>query len=371
MNKFLLIPFIILIISCGSNNSNPNNSNVIAIDVNNDLEILYGKDIVEDIKYIPLKIVDNKFLIESINSVLVTDSLLFIADRSQKALFVYDSDGNPLHKIGSMGQGPGEYISLSEVILDREKRKIIICDLSSRKILHYDFSGKLLKETGMPYEDLNYFAMDSKSDIIISERCDLKRDLLIAFDESKDIINSHLKLNKKHVNHYIPLTSIRWESSPFYTYNDTVFYLSIFDYAIYSYTDGKFNREYYLNIPENLKITSTVPVADVNEYYAKQLLYKFTSLTVTDDLITFKAWGLFGSNNVLYDRKNKKSYCYQNLYCEGEGFYQDQLLTEYNGWFVFLIYDQKGLEYLQKDVGIALEEDANPVLCFVKFKKSL
>jgi hypothetical protein len=369
MNKLFFIPFIILIVSCNPNNLN-NNSNGIAIDINNDLEILYGKDIIEDIKYVPLKIVDDKFLIESVNSVFVTDSLLFVADHSQKSVFVYDLDGNPLYKIGCTGRGPGEYINIREVILDREKKELIICDVSSRKILHYAFSGKLLEETRMPYECLNYFAKYPKSDIIISERCDLEKNILIAFDENKNIIDLHLKLNKKYMDHYVPYSSIIWES-PFYTFNDTVFYLSIFDYAIYSYADGKFNKEYYLNIPENLKITSTSVAGDVYEYADKQLLFKLTALIVTDDFITFKAWGLFNSNNVLYNRKNKRSYFYQRLYCDGEGFYQDQLLMEYNGWFVFLIYDQKGLEYLQKDVGLTLEEDTNPVLCFVKFKEPL
>jgi hypothetical protein len=370
MSKYFFILFIILIISCNPNNNNFNNSNAIAIDFNNSNEILYGKDIVEDINYIPLKIIDDKFLIESISSIFVTDSLLFIVDRFQKSLFVYDWNGNPLYKIGGVGQGPGEYIYLSEVIFDREKKRIIICDLFSRKILHYTFSGKLLKETKIPHEDLNYFAKDPKSDIIISERCDLRRDLLIAFDENENIINSHLKLSEKYMDHYIPYTSTIWESSPFYTFNDTVFYLSIFDYAIYSYADGKFNREYYLNIPENLKITSTNAAKNIDEYDSKRLLCKLTSLTVTDYFITFKAWG-FGANNVLYNRKNKRSYFYGNLYCDGQGLYQDQILTEYNGWFVFLIYDPKGFEYLRKNLGMKIEEDDNPVLCFVKFKKEI
>jgi hypothetical protein len=284
-------------------------------------------------------------------------------------VFVYDLDGNPLYKIGGAGQGPGEYIYLGGIILDREKKRIVICDTYSRKILYYAFSGELLKETRMPYEDLNYFAKDPKSDIIISERCDLQRDLLIAFNENNNIINSHLRLNEKHIDHYRPYTSTIWESSPFYTFNDTVFYLSIFDYSIYSYIDGKFNREYYLNIPENLKITSTNAAESIDEYANKQLLFQLTSLTITDYFITFKTYGLFGLNNVLYNRKKQKSYFYTNLYCDNKGFYQDHILAEHNGWFVFLIYDQKGLEYLRKDVGLALEEDANPVLCFVKFKK--
>jgi hypothetical protein len=45
-------------------------------------------------------------------------------------------------------------------------------------------------------------------------------------------------------------------------------------------------------------------------------------------------------------------------------------LTEHNDWFIFEISleDEEGLKYLRENLGMKINEDDNPVLCFVKLK---
>jgi hypothetical protein len=376
MNKITVIIFaLFFIISCHLNKQNNNNIENESIDINSNLELLYKENIVKDIRYVPLKIVGDTFLIGNIKKNFCTDSLLFIFDNGQDAIFVYDLYGNPLSKIGSIGQGPGEYIYLSDVILDRERKRIIIYDIASRKIIHYDFSGRVLEEKKMPDTSISYFAKDPKSDFYIGERIDLKNDLLVVFDQNKNIVNSYLRINEKDKDVYKPYQSTL-SGSLFYTFNDTVFYLSIFDYSIYSYVDGKFNKEYSLNIPEKKKITSASGNNEnmrsfeiIDNYLQQGLVAAMRSFIVTTDFIFFSLWGgPFLHDNVLYDRKNKKSYFYEDLFSDTKQIHQNPLCTEYNGWFVFVIYYEEGLEYLRKNVGMTIKEDDNPVLCFVKLK---
>jgi hypothetical protein len=375
MNKIIAIIFILLIISCCSDVRNINYENTDIIDINSDIVSLNKDDIVEEIIYVPLKIVDDKFLIKYINFVFITDSLLIIVDLSLNAIFVYDLNGYPLYRIGNVGQGPGEYVNLRDVTLDRKGHKIIICDVTSQKIIYYDFSGHVLEEKKMPSsEHICYFSKDPKSDFFVGERRTLTKDLLVVFDKNQNVIDSHFRLNPKNRDVYKPYESYMY-GTPFYIYNDTVFFLSIFDYSIYSYAGDKFNKEYKMNIPEKIKISSTSIDFNANkpsyeyisDYWRKGLLAQLSSLVVTDNYIIFKAEGGVPSR-ILYDRKSKKTYSYGNLFSNEKNLPQQPISSEYNDWFVFGIYGQ-AFEYLRKNFGMKIEEDDNPVLCFVKLKK--
>jgi hypothetical protein len=376
MNKIIVVIFILFTIFCCSDERNVNNENADIIDMTSDIVSLNKDDIVEEIIYVPLKIVDDKFLIKYINSVFITDSLLFIVDLSLKAIFVYDLNGYPLYRIGNLGQGPGEYVNLRDVTLDRKEHKIIICDVTSQKIIYYDFSGCVLEEKRIPStEHICYFSKDPKSDFFVGERRTLTKDLLVVFDKNKNIVDSHLRLDTKHTDVYKPYESNMY-GTPFYIYNDTVFFLSIFDYSIYSYADGKFNREYSMDIPEKIKISSTTVDIKANkpsyeyisDYLEKGLLAQLSSLVVTDNYIFFKADGGRLPSRILYDRKNKKTYSYNNLFSDAKNILQQPICSEYNDWFVFGIYGQS-FEYLRKNHGMKIDDEDNPVLCFVKLKK--
>jgi hypothetical protein len=248
--------------------------------------------------------------------------------------------------------------------------------VTSQKIIYYDFSGRVLEEKRMPStEHICYFAKDPMSDFFVGERRTLTKDLLVVFDKNQNIIDSHFRLNPQNMEVYKPYES-SMSGTPFYVYNDTVFFLSIFDYSIYSYADGKFNREYSINIPEKVKISSTTIDFNANkpsyeyisEYWGKGLLARLSSLVVTDNYIIFKPEGGYLPSKIIYDRKNKKNYSYKNLFSNEKNILQQTICSEYNDWFVFGIYGQ-AFEYLRKNLGMKIEDDDNPVLCFVKLKK--
>jgi len=79
-----------------------------------------------------------------IHQLQVFDGNIYILDRSAaKSLFVFNKDGRFIRKIGSMGQGPGEYISLSDFTLDTDNGFIYLLDFGNR-IHKYRFDGKFI-----------------------------------------------------------------------------------------------------------------------------------------------------------------------------------------------------------------------------------
>lgn len=103
-------------------------------------------------------------LIGEISQMVCVDSLIFIADREiAKAVYCFNRQGSFLRKIGSVGQGPGEYNGyLCYITLSADKKHLIVMDYG--KIIHYDFDGNLLKEeailNGFPQINIEFLTDD-------------------------------------------------------------------------------------------------------------------------------------------------------------------------------------------------------------------
>jgi len=68
----------------------------------------------------------NESVIGRYNKVLVNDNLLFIMENSisHKYVFVFDLKGKCLSKVNSVGQDPGEYISIHDFYYDNRNKLI-------------------------------------------------------------------------------------------------------------------------------------------------------------------------------------------------------------------------------------------------------
>jgi len=80
-------------------------------------------------------------VIGRLTDIQVFDGFIFILDSSSaKSLFVFNTDGKFIRKIGRFGQGPGDYNSIYDFSLDTENRIIFLCDNRNR-IHKYYFDG--------------------------------------------------------------------------------------------------------------------------------------------------------------------------------------------------------------------------------------
>lgn len=87
---------------------------------------------------------------DSIN-VLSKPSKLLTADNhfyfcSNNILFVYDQEGNCILNINKKGNGPGEYITISDFSIDSDKKLLEINDGEGGKIVRYDMNGNYVGE---------------------------------------------------------------------------------------------------------------------------------------------------------------------------------------------------------------------------------
>ncbi|WP_236976295.1 6-bladed beta-propeller [Membranihabitans maritimus] len=72
-----------------------------------------------------------------------------VLDAVQNYIFRYDSSGIMVNRIGAIGNGPGEYLEITD--FSAQNDEIVIYSNSSRKIIHYNLKGKVTKELSVPF----------------------------------------------------------------------------------------------------------------------------------------------------------------------------------------------------------------------------
>ena len=99
----------------------------------------------DSISLIKLETNENCYL-GTIRDIIIDDEKLIVIDGSKsKQIVVFDITGNYSHHIGSMGKGPGEYLSLFSV--DYTDRELIVYDNWGQKVILYAVSGEIIKQS--------------------------------------------------------------------------------------------------------------------------------------------------------------------------------------------------------------------------------
>jgi hypothetical protein len=105
--------------------------------------VLYS-DVFESVDFIKLE-TNPQCLISGISSIKFDDDKIFIFDKRQNKVLVFNIDGSFANKVGQLGKGPGEMIGPTDFTLDREKNRIEILDPPTTKTLIYDYDGNYLE----------------------------------------------------------------------------------------------------------------------------------------------------------------------------------------------------------------------------------
>lgn len=101
-----------------------------------------NNNLFKKVEYIQLETTD-MCLLKEIDYIEIVDTCIFVVDNKQVYKFS-KNNGKFLSKIGSIGQGPGEYVAVMSLFVDKSKKEIIVLDLSQSKMIRYDFSGNYI-----------------------------------------------------------------------------------------------------------------------------------------------------------------------------------------------------------------------------------
>jgi hypothetical protein len=156
MKKNILYVLLIFIsIACDLTKEDKKNTvrgDIVSIPIT-EMETDYGKlsDFAEDIKMIPLEI-SGDCILDKVEKIVMSDSCIFIMERyNQKGIYVFDHSGKYLYRVGNCGQGPDEFVDLSDFSLNEEQQLIYLYDIMRKKVLIFSFEGDFIKDIQMNY----------------------------------------------------------------------------------------------------------------------------------------------------------------------------------------------------------------------------
>lgn len=248
--KYLIVISTILVYSCHKKNNSVSDYGVpqstISFNFKNDqtkYDALFN--LIDSIEVVKLE-TNNESLIGSISKVLFDENYIYILDEYQSnSIFKFTKTGYFVLKISNTGKGPGEYLSLSDFIL--QSNKLVLLDDASPKIMYYSKNGDFISElstktvaSNFEEIDTNYFCMfngnittpfSNRNISIIDSEGNILRNMMKIQPFSKD----------KHFSLYKPTDY----------FGEELLYTNIFSSNIFSIAKDTFLIKYHLDFGKN------------------------------------------------------------------------------------------------------------------------
>ena len=110
-------------------------------------------DIIDSITYIPLETNDN-CLIGPIKWNFIYSENFILLNNTDDKIFLFNKNGKFISQIGNIGQGPGDYLKHSAVLvrIDEENSQVTIKTSHPTRFMFYDFKGKFIKSIDTSHE---------------------------------------------------------------------------------------------------------------------------------------------------------------------------------------------------------------------------
>ncbi|MCM0324725.1 6-bladed beta-propeller [Bacteroides fragilis] len=147
--KCILLLLTIALLGCSSNKKQEpiSKSGVPVINLSEDVSTvpsLLLSESAEKLEIVSLEMTDQSMLGE-IRRIQVTDHNIWIDHGREFYIYRFSRSGKFLNKIGSIGQGPGEYTTYSTFLVDEDKKEVYII-ANTNGVLAYDFEGNFKRK---------------------------------------------------------------------------------------------------------------------------------------------------------------------------------------------------------------------------------
>ena len=145
----LLLIGVFVLLGCSSNKKQEpiSKSGVPVINLSEDVSTvpsLLLSEAAEKLEIVSLEMTDESVL-SDITEMQVTDHNIWIDHGREFYIYRFSRTGKFLNKIGSIGQGPGEYTTYSTFLVDEDKKELYII-ANTNGVLAYDFEGNFKRK---------------------------------------------------------------------------------------------------------------------------------------------------------------------------------------------------------------------------------
>jgi hypothetical protein len=283
--------------------------------------------IIKEKKYIKLDNSQDDFLFKSIDKLKIRDDRIYVLDSWMKKLIVFDRAGTGIGTVGRIGQGPGEYLRISDFDINE--------------------SGDIYFIDGTGNND-RLFVFDKNLRFVSTRNLPFDADIIQCLPEGKLLFGLASWNKKDYVNQKIALTNAELETEQTYmefdefmddnfwisdyvfvNMGDRILYNKPIDNKVYEFSpDGHLRKAYlfdfgHKNVPDEDKKDIE---GNLDKFERYCCLKDFT--VVADNYILGTLWAGRQTKSFIIDRKNKVVYQSKALnYANINGYYNNQLIS--------------------------------------------
>jgi hypothetical protein len=267
----------------------------ISVNLNQSGDTIRLTDLFSKIKSVRLE-TNEQSLMGEFNKILLYQDTLYISTGIE--IFVFDMNGKFIQKHAMHGKGPGEYLSISDILIDPEKQHIVILDATAQKIIEYDKYFRFVSEFSTNRYAMN-FAMGKGGNILLycgydTGGADLGH---VEIYKNGKLISSHLPVDpiKAKYLHYRMFDLLGYYGDHValtIPHNDTVYYLD----------SNSFYPRYTINIGDK-----RIPAEIYKQEYKD--IADFSLNTLLGSNLAYGIFGYLESDNqsfFRYDERKKE-----------------------------------------------------------------
>ena len=321
-----------------------------------------AKNLVQNKRYILLDS-SEKYLFGAADKILFRDDI-YVLDKRQKKIVVFDKLGNGMNVLHRLGQGPGEYLQITDFSV-AEDGTIYIVDGVSDKLMVYNNQCEFVSSKKLPFEVDIIQCLPNKNFLLGLSRWNTvgktKGKRIVVASEDLTIKNIFLDFDEYYDDSY-------WISYYSFASNGTnIFYNKPIEDMIYSFSnDGNLNKAFYVDfdnhrIPLDWRKDIESNMEAIKENY--RCLKNQT--IITDKYILGTLWDKTETKPFIADRKNNRLYLNAAI--------ADSDISDigdfWNSSIISLVYSGKydNLENLDLPISVRQHiENDNYVLCITE-----
>lgn len=209
--------------------------------------ILYTSDLYDTMSYVKLETRPD-CMIGTISQLLFIDNKFVISDyNTAKSIFVFDSKGKFLNKIGRQGRGPQEFDSPDDIVFNKYRNELIIWSNNDKKLLTYKPDGSFVSEVKLDWRIYALSVLDENTLILYFNNM---VNTNIAKGEEYNFVCVDLKGNV--ISRQMPFNSDNDKfsgpcQSSFYSYKDSVLFCYPYSNSIFKIYKDTLVLKYFVN----------------------------------------------------------------------------------------------------------------------------
>lgn len=240
-----------------------------------------------------------------INKVEITKNKIFVQDAHKaRALYVFNQSGEFVNTIGSVGQGEGEYIYLTDFTFDEDNNELIILDSGKNSLLFYNVKGVFLRKIDLDFIPRSLATLANDKIAIVKDRFSKNgmSEIVVIIDRKTRKIQSQFMSLPQY------LTNFSLEAcNQLFADNGYLYYLPSMSNVLYRLDEHKESRSVQLDFGK--KWASESYLKEMSNQHPRSIMNRLN----TDGYIYFLNIRE-ATNNIYIDfhYRHKQYYAYHN-----------------------------------------------------------